>query len=319
MTLKFLIPSERVIPGAAQSSADEVFRLGYELWMGLGELPVTAEAVGWLSLLSKSLHVAQQAMLNEEGSSAIGSAAAERLLLELHSQVHAVCRPLAAAGAGNLQAEQPRNETRKALRMYAAWCVQSELDSLDELSDKRTLDDVLEPHTARTLIKNLGAARGEYERLLGPIPEDSDQELSFDRKRIEESLRADKERLLSLVAILGLEPMLSRLKTKLQDARQKGDLRGGASFSAAYAVMNDEPVPSVRMQLKQAAIGFAYSWYSADSLRLHGSSLALEFDDTLVAPRLTAPTAASKDDLAQLLRDVLVRLAFLRAYLPHDV
>ena len=318
MPLKFRIPPPGDFTVAPDSPVSDAFSLGCQLWISLKHVPVTAEAVGWLSLLSKSLDIGRQLRLDHDALSHVGMAAVERLFLETHTHVHAVCRPLVKAGAGNLPAGRPTTETRKALRLYAAWCINSELELLADLSDKRTLDDIWEPHTARRLIRDLGAARPEYERLLGPIPEDSDQELALDRKKSEEALQATKTELLGLVATISLEPMLKRLKQKLEKAREQKKLRGVPSFPAVYAIMSGDAVPTVREQPKNAAVGFTYSWYSVDSLQLHGSSLALEFDRAEIGPRLLAPSSASPDDLAQLLRDLLFRLAFLRSYLPHD-
>jgi len=316
--MKFRIPPPGDFTLAPDSPVSDAFNLGCQLWVSLEHVPVTAEAVGWLSLLSKSLDIGRQLRLDDDALSHVGMAAVERLFLETHTHVHTVCRPLVNAGAGNLRAGRPTTETRQALRLYAAWCINSELELLAELSDKRTLNDLWEPHTARRLIRDLGTARPDYERLLGPISEDSDQELALDRRKSEEALQATKAELRGLVATISLEPMLNRLKQKLDQAREQKKLHGAPSFPAAYAIMRGEPVPTVREQLKNAAVGFTYSWYSVDSLQLHGSSLAVEFDRAEIGPRLLAPSPASPDDLAQLLRDLLLRLAFLRSYLPHD-
>jgi hypothetical protein len=297
------------------SLSARAFREAYVLWRGIGELSVTAEAVGWLSLLSKTLNVAHELALNTESASAVGLSAAERLMIELHIQVHTVCRPLIDAGEVDLESEIQTQETRRALQMYAAWCIRSERELLDELSDKRLLEELFEPDTARGLIKSLGAQREAYEKHFGAIPEDSDQELALDRGRLESGIRSEK-RDLALIANLNLQPLLNEMEAGTKRARAATNSRIALTFAALYAFMRGDPVPSARKQFAEARIRFMYPVYSRDSLQLHGSSLNLLMSEGTIGPRLSPATTASPDDLASILRDIVFRLSILRQFLP---
>jgi hypothetical protein len=219
-------------------------------------------------------------------------------------------------GEHGLDGVESRKATQKALRIYAAWCVDAEISLLDELMDPRTLDDMFEPETARKLIRTLGDAREPFEKLLGPIPEDSDQELELDRRRTETVLRARRDRLLNLVASARLQPMLDRLTTRVREDRERGGRYGAPSFPSVYAIMNGGTTLSARGQLKEARLGFAYSAYSRDSLVLHGSALALSVGEDFLAPHFAEPSPSAAD-LALRVRDVLLRLAILRGLLPR--
>ena len=308
MPLEFLIPQEAheqpssTLPGQCAG-----------LWASLAGVPVTGESAGWASLLMKVVAGISQCELIAEGSSILGLAGARRLLLELHTQIYSLCGPIVHHGP---TADAAVTGTRVALRLYAAWCLSSELRQLDELQDPRGLNDLFEGDTARYLLKSLGEQRESWEAIFGAVPEDSDQELALDLKRAQKALVDRRRHINSLVGQLGLQPELQQIRNATHAAKTSLQPLLESFPDINSQLTTNTRLPTARAQLAAARLGFAYTWYSGDSIVLHGAWLGLTANHGHVFPAASV-SAGSQADIERLYRDVIQRLAILRAYLPN--
>ena len=306
--LEFLVPQE-----THEQTSGSLRGQCAGLWASLADAPVTGESAGWASLLIKTVGGISQCRLIREGSSVLGLASARRLLLELHMQIHSICRPIVQHGP---TAEAAVTGTRVALRLYAAWCLSSELRQVDELQDPRGLDDLFEGDTARDLLKSLGEQRESWEATFGAVPEDSDQELAQDRKRAEQAL-VDRRRLInSLIGQLGVQWELRQIRNARHAAKTDEQPPLESFPDIIGHLTTNVRLPTARAQLAASRLGFAYTWYKDDSAILHGAWLGLTADHSHVFPA-TSVSADSQAELEGLYRDVIQRLAILRAYLPN--
>lgn len=84
--MQFWVPGDLVKPEDDGTLLSKGFMLGIGLWNSTPSMPVTAESVGWLSLLAKAFHILRELLSISDDNSVLGLAAAHRLLLELHVQ-----------------------------------------------------------------------------------------------------------------------------------------------------------------------------------------------------------------------------------------
>jgi len=312
MALRFdLPPSDE--PDAGSDPADLALASGLRLWAGLRDASVTAERLAWLSLVAKALDLAQLFRVDPASTSKLGHAAGHRLVLELHAQVHEICRPLVRSG-GKLDGDA-RADSRSRLRLYLVWCIRNESQLLSELGSRSTLEDLFEPATARRLIADLGEARTDYEQVYGQIPEDSDQELALDRTRFEAEVRSRRRDLEQVLEELGLSPLRDALARALTGEETRN---ATPTFPSTVRILDGGGSASARRQLREASLGFAYPAYSAASLRLHGSGLGLSIRLGMISPDLAERASTPASELVPLLNDILHRLAILESVLVDD-
>jgi hypothetical protein len=286
----------------------------------------TFAKIAWLTHWTRAFELLNATRAILDASTGIASGMLARICMEQALQIQVILDPVLSTLGKKSKGSNPIHissnakerywhETIERLNAYAAWCLHSDSEYYKFLSEKRTLDEIWEEDSRRSILRDPSAKR-MHEMLYGPIEVLSDAEVALDRKKHEKAIREDFRRVTSWLSSKSILPWRSRIADCIKASKSR---------TPTFFELFSETEQTIRKRLSAQGLGFAYQSYQRGSLQIHGSTVdrVLGFAENTLIPRLADAfddTTKDSADVASWCSHILVGLHLLKARvfgLPH--